>query len=185
LLLLLVPPLLLPPPLLLLGVLVQAAKADADVADSRDGSLPLHLAASLGRLDLVECLAHHNVGVVHQRGNHRSGGSGSDGSSGGGGVGSAIAAAAAAEEEEEEKEEEEERLQLRPRSYLQRQNRWGCTPHDLAFMGDHRAVVAFLGRCCAAGDVETQHVLDRNARLEREAVHRQKMEVRSVRGVRE
>ena len=30
------------------------------------------------------------------------------------------------------------------RSYIQRQNRWGCTPHDLAFMQGHKSICAFL-----------------------------------------
>jgi hypothetical protein len=184
------------------------------VVDSRDGNLPLHLAASLGRLDLVECLVRAPDDPDHgddpsrraNPGNRFSSNSSWPSSGGGGksvgghGVGSGASARLSSAEEKHnnhnkekkgEEEEKEGRTQqprlMRPRSHLQRQNRWGCTPHDLAFiMEGHRGrgVVAFLGGrsgcCCSREMVETQHVLDRNARLERDAALRKMLEVRAL-----
>lgn len=147
---------------------MQDAHAEADIADSRDGNLPLHLAASVGRLDLVQRLVqleqHSQQGGV-ESGARTQTSPHATVDRGGGSAGGGDRATTTPDQQRS----------VRPRSYVQRQNRWGCTPHDLAFIDDHREVVKFLQQCSDA--VETQHVLDRNVRLEVEDAHRQRLEV--------
>ena len=69
--------------------------------DSRDSNLPLHVAAIVGQVQLVEALLTKRDGTPF------------------------------------------------PRHYLQRQNRWKCTPHDLAFLHDHRDIVTVLQKHCS------------------------------------
>ena len=139
----------------------QEAKCYADVCDDRDENLPLHIAAQVGRLDLVETLVRDNFG-------ERAEGRLADNVDQIGSAPTAVTGLAAITATVPSQT-------LRPRSYLQRQNRWGCTPHDLAFLDDHRDVARFLREC--ASEVETQHVLDRNLRIETDAAHRASLEV--------
>ncbi len=91
--------------------------------DWRDGNLALHLAASAGRLDLVTFLVRRDHFGDDDHGRH--------------------------DDDHDDHGGDDDGLATRPRRYLQQQNRWGCTPHDMAFVKDHREVARFLQTCCS------------------------------------
>ena len=133
-------------------ILTQAAKASPDVNCERDNNLPLHLAAASGRLDLVKCLALRDPHAMRETGRQQT---------------DELAKGKTVDEHDvtptgtedalskrvEDKEEDQSDFwqeRYRPRRYWQQQNRWGCTPHDLAFMEGHEHITTFLQQCISA-----------------------------------